>query len=132
MSVTQVSTDLTMNDNVPFCVHHITDDTRTEPFFAIIFSTKRLLQTESKTKPLAVDKAYKFFFENYPVMLVGQSDSDRKFHSIAVGISTNSTQEVGEIFFRALLREVPDLHPTAYFGDAAEAFANAARAVWPV
>ena len=65
------------------------------------------------------------------MMLVDQSDSDRKFHSIAVGISTNSTQEVGEIFFRALLREVPDLHPTAYFGDAAEAFANAARAVWP-
>ena len=23
-----------LNDDVPFCVHHITDDTRTEPFFA--------------------------------------------------------------------------------------------------
>ena len=52
------------------------------------------------------------------MMLMDQSDSDRKFHSIAVGISTNSTQEVDEIFFRALLREVPDLHPTAYLGDA--------------
>ena len=53
------------------------------------------------------------------MMLVDQSDSDRKFHSIAVGISTNSTQEeVDEIFFRALLREVPDLQPTAYLGDA--------------
>ena len=33
--------------------------------------------------------------------------------------------------FAHYLREVPDLQPTAYFGDAAEAFANAARAVWP-
>ena len=44
---------------------------------------------------------------------------------------TNSTQEVGEFFLRALLKEVPNLKQAAYLGDSAEAFANAARIVWP-
>ena len=63
--------------------------------------------------------------------VIGQSDGNRKFHLIAIGIATHSTQEIGEIFFVALLSSVPDLLPTAYLGDGAEAFANAAKVVWP-
>ena len=44
----------------------------------------------------------------------------------AVGIATNSTGEVGLIYFRALQEAAPTYTPRAYLGDAAEAFANAA------
>ena len=107
------------------------DDTLAEPFFTLLLSTRRLLDSTDRTKPLEIDETFKLIYENYPVTLIGQSDADRKFHLIAVGISTNSTQEVGEFFLRALLREIPDLMPRAYLGDAAEAFANAFRAIWP-
>ena len=46
-------------------------------------------------------------------------------------ISTNSTEEVGEIYFTAWKQHVQGFSPSAYFGDAAEAYANSARAVFP-
>ena len=48
----------------------------------------------------------------------------------AIGVSTNSTQEVGEIYLRAIREHAPAFLPTAYLGDGAEAFANAAIAVF--
>ena len=48
----------------------------------------------------------------------------------AIGVATNSTQEVGQIFMNALRDNVPGLQPKAYLGDAAEAFANAAQHVF--
>jgi hypothetical protein len=49
----------------------------------------------------------------------------------AVGVSTQSTMEVGRIFLNALKARVPEYVPRAYLGDAAEAFANAAKEVFP-
>lgn len=48
-----------------------------------------------------------------------------------MGIATNSTQEVGLIFFRALQETAPTYTPRAYLGDDAEAFANAAMTAFP-
>ena len=48
----------------------------------------------------------------------------------AIGISTNSTEEVGRIYLDALKQHAPEFRPTAYLGDAAEAFANAALGVF--
>jgi hypothetical protein len=58
-----------------------------------------------------------------------------KFHFIsllrrAIGISTNSTEEVGRIYLEAVRKHAPDFRPTAYLGDAAEAFANAALGIF--
>jgi hypothetical protein len=49
----------------------------------------------------------------------------------AVGIATHSTEEVGTIFLNALKARVPEYMPRAYLGDAAEAFANAAKNLFP-
>lgn len=48
----------------------------------------------------------------------------------AIGISTNSTEEVGRIYLDAIHGHVPLFQPVAYLGDAAEAFANAAQFVF--
>ena len=45
-------------------------------------------------------------------------------------MSTNSTEEVGQIYLRAIKKHAPTFLPTAYLGDAAEAFANAAFSVF--
>jgi hypothetical protein len=46
--------------------------------------------------------------------------------SRAIGVSTNSTEEVGRIYLDAIHQHVPVFQPVAYLGDAAEVFANAA------
>ena len=48
----------------------------------------------------------------------------------AIGVSTNSTEEVGRIYLEAIHQHVPLFRPIAYLGDAAEAFANAALHVF--
>jgi hypothetical protein len=49
----------------------------------------------------------------------------------AVRVSTQSTIEVGCISLNALKARLPECVPRAYLGDAAEAFANAAKGVFP-
>ena len=61
---------------------------------------------------------------------MGQSDADRIFHVRAIGVSTNSNERVGTFYFRAWSARVPLFQPRAYLGDAAEAYANAAAAVF--
>ena len=46
-------------------------------------------------------------------------------------VSTNSTEEVGRIYMDSIHQLAPDFAPTAYLGDAAEAFANATQHVLP-
>lgn len=48
-----------------------------------------------------------------------------------MGVSKNSTEEVGRIYMDAIHQHVPEFAPIAYLGDAAEAFANAAKHVFP-
>jgi hypothetical protein len=49
----------------------------------------------------------------------------------AIGVATNSTAEVGRIFLEGIKTVVPGWQPRAYLGDAAEAFANAAKDTFP-
>ena len=90
------------------------DDDRPEPFFAMVISTKRLMTKAEPGGTLEIDETCKVLYENFPVTLLGQSDADRKFHLLALRISTNSTEEVGNLYLSTLLREIPGLLPTAY------------------
>ena len=117
--------------DTPFQGGYRSDIFRADPFFAIFFSTPRLLAQTHLTRPVEIDDTYKLIYEGYSVTLMGQTDSDRVFHVRGVGISTNSTEEVGEIYFTAWKQHVQGFSPSAYLGDAAEAYANSARAVFP-
>ena len=48
-----------------------------------------------------------------------------------MGVATNSTEEDGRIYLDAIHEHIPQFAPTAYLGDAAEAYANAAQHVFP-
>ena len=137
------------------CIECVIDSEREEAFFAMVLTTKRLLSLLDSSKPLETDETFKVMHEGYALTLIGQSDMNRVWHlrlamqysvtikssckrlpsnsiylNRAIGVATNSTQEVGEIYLRAIKKHVPDFHPIAYLGDAAEAFANAAVAVF--
>ena len=55
--------------------------------FRICLSTKRLLKLGAKTKNVHADATYKLIWQGYPVLIVGYSDADRKFHPIALSVS---------------------------------------------
>ena len=78
-----------------------------------------------------MDDTYKVIHEGYSVTVLGQTDADRVFHTRAIGISSNSTERVGAFYLRAWRDRVPLFTPRAYLGDAAEAYANAAREIFP-
>lgn len=113
-----------------FVLDYVQDNTREEPFFAILFTTPRLIDATDLTRPIEMDDTYKLIYENFTVAVMGQSDADRVFHTRAVGISTNSTEEVGRFYLLAWKSRVPLFCPRAYVGDAAAAYANAAAGVF--
>lgn len=76
------------------CFGYISDDTRGKPFFAILLSTHRLIDSTATRRPIEIDDTYKLIYEGFVVTVMGQSDMNRVFHTRAVGISTNSTEEV--------------------------------------
>ena len=106
------------------------------------------------SRPIETDETFKVIHEGYALALIGKSDTNRvwylryagaKFlrHEMylsynsplpcnirAIGVSIDLTQEVGEIYLRAIRERVPAFLPIAYLGDGAEAFANAVIAVF--
>ena len=84
----------------------------------------------SNSRPLEIDETHKLIYEGYPVTVMGQSDGDRVFHIRAIGVSANSTEEVGSFFMSSWKSYNPSFQPSAYLGDAAEAFANAALQIF--
>lgn len=66
--------------NVGGCLLIETDTNREEPFFAILMSTRGLLDGIDLTSPVETDETYKLIYEGYPVTVIGQSDMNRNFH----------------------------------------------------
>ena len=66
--------------NLGGCVHLTSDKLRDDPFFALLLSTRGLLDSMDLTGPIEMDETYKLIYEGYPVTVIGQSDMNRKFH----------------------------------------------------
>lgn len=113
------------NRNDALCIGYVHHTDREDPYFSIVMSTRGLLAYVNTTGPLEVDESFKVMIEGYACTVIGQSDADRVFCTVAICVSTNSTAEVGIDFFSALKRHFDDLNPKAYLGDAARAFRNA-------
>ena len=106
------------------------DDQVRDPYFSILFSTPRLIDGTHLTRPIEMDDTHKLIHEGFTVTVLGQTDADRLFHTRAIGISSNSTERVGAFYLRAWRDRVSLFIPRAYLGDAAEAYANAARHIF--
>ena len=56
----------------------------------------------SHANTLHVDSTYKITFQGYPLIIVGTTDFNKRFHLIGMQLSTSETQRDFEFMFQAL------------------------------
>ena len=66
--------------NVGGVVSVLTKPLRDEPFFAILLSTRGLLEGPDLTSPIEIDETYKSIYEGFALTVIGQSDVNGVFH----------------------------------------------------
>ena len=125
------SADEGQNLDDAFVLAYEQNDDSIEPYFSMVFTTSRIIDSTDLTRPVEMDETFKLIHEGYAVTVMGQTDADRRFHTRAIGISTNSTERVGRFYLQSWSDRVPLYTPRAFLGDAAQAFSNAALSVFP-
>ena len=65
--------------NVGGVVSVLTKPLRDEPF-AILLSTRGLLEGPDLTSPIEIDETYKSIYDGFVLTVIGQSDMNRVFH----------------------------------------------------
>ncbi len=77
-----------------------------------VISTKRLLTNVSHVQNVHTDATYKCLWQGYPVLIVGTSDKDNKFHPICLAVCSNETAEDFMYTFKTMKL---DLNPSPVF-----------------
>ncbi|KAL0821529.1 hypothetical protein ABMA28_004986 [Loxostege sticticalis] len=100
------------------------------PTFRLALSTKKLLNIVCSTDVLHIDATYKLIWQGFPVLVLGTTDKNRKFHPLCLGISTNERQEDFQMIFGGLKEKALSLfdhilEPRVLVCDAAQAIINA-------
>ncbi|CAF0981240.1 unnamed protein product, partial [Didymodactylos carnosus] len=68
--------------------------------FRFFLSTKALLKIASISKNLHADATYKLIWQGFPVLVIGTSDYDRKFHPFGLAICYDEKQSDFEFIFK--------------------------------
>lgn len=130
--------EMPAEDNQPFVLDYevkIDEENVDKSIFRFCVSTKYLLRHASSIQILHSDATYKLIWQGFPVLLVGTTDADRRFHPIAVCVATNEREEDFSFFFRALRNSVKqllriDLKPRVLICDAAKSIQNAFKSIF--
>lgn len=127
-----------MSDDQQFVTNHfvyVNEEDNDKSYFRFFVSTKRLLQNAIGVKKFHTDGTYKLVWQGFPILLLGTTDIDRKFHPFGACVSTKECAEDYEFIFRAvkdtvyqLFRE--EIEPEVLISDAAKAVHNGFVAVF--
>lgn len=132
--------------DVPFCIGFRMELIKGKPdpnklnddvlVFTAIFTTKRLLANASNATKLHVDGTYKLNWENYPLLVFGTTDMERRFHLISFALTSNENTAAFEFCFETLKKSAADLlniiiPADVLVSDACEAIKTAFRRVFP-
>lgn len=90
------------DDNSPFVLSYDYDAEKVDASFRLFVTTKALLGLALKTDIIHADGTYKLIWQGYPVLMVGTSDCDRKYHPFGLIVSTNETAQDYEFVFQSL------------------------------
>lgn len=100
-------------------------------YFRIAVSTKRLLKLGSRSQSIHTDATYKLIWQGFPVLIVGYSDANRKFHPLVLGVTVNETKFDFSFMFSSVIHGVSlatdneiQFNPTRVIADAAPAIRN--------
>lgn len=104
-------------------------------YFHYFITTRRLMQNASLAKILHIDSTYKVTFEKLPLIVLGATDINKRFHLIGLTITSNETAQAFEFTFKSLVMGVrkfanKEMEPTALMCDAAPAIHNGFRQVF--
>jgi len=110
------------NENKAFVVHsHFQYE---DKIFGVFVSTNRLMGILHKSKVIQADATYKLNWQGFPVMVVGTSDMDRKFHPGGIAITTNESTNDFKFLFDGIKKLRNDYSPNVLIADAADAITN--------
>lgn len=116
----------------PIALHDISSDNQTFRFF---FTSKALLQSARGVISWSIDATAKMLWQGFPVLLVGTTDMDRKFHIIGVAVCSNENQADFAFLFQSvnecamkIFRET--YSPSVLVCDGAKAIKNAFQQVF--
>lgn len=120
------------SDNQPFVVAYkvCTDEDNFEnSIFRFFVSTKLLLNQAVNAKILHTDATYKLVWQGFPVLQIGTTDADRKFHPFGIAVCTNERADDFEFIFRSLREGVlqitaKEIDPNVLVSDAAASIHN--------
>lgn len=124
--------NIPLDETDPFIVNFdikIDDSNDENNEFRFFASSKRLLKTAVGIEILCTDATYKLNWQGFPVLLVGTTDSNRKFHLIGMCVSTHERSVDFEFIFRTVKNAIFDLFeaelkPDCVIADAAFAISN--------
>lgn len=97
--------------------------------FRFFVSTKLLLNQAVNARILHTDATYKLVWQGFPVLQIGTTDADRKFHPFGIGVCTNERADDFEFIFRSLKEGVrriteKEIDPNVLVSDAAASIHN--------
>lgn len=126
------------NESDPFIADfevNIDDVDEKNSSFRFFVTSKILLKNALNAKVIHTDATYKLIWQGFPVLLVGTTDADRRFHLIGISVSTNEKTEDFEFLFKTMKKVVFDIYgvelkPTTLICDAAAAIRNGFRNIF--
>lgn len=77
------SSDFPLSDEQPFVISYVVnvnDNSPEESKIRFVVSTKRLLRNAIGCHHVHADATYKLVWQGFPVLVLGTTDNDRKFH----------------------------------------------------
>lgn len=93
----------------PFVVDYqvlVNEDEPSKSVFRFMISSKKLLELAVNAEKLHTDATYKCIWQGYPVLMVGTSDMNRKFHPIGIAVCTAESGADFEFVFNAINKGV--------------------------
>lgn len=75
-------------------------------FFRIFYSTKRLLKHANESEILHADGTYKITVQGYPLLCVGISDADKRFHLTGIAITSSESSDDYKFLFDSVRRGI--------------------------
>lgn len=133
------SSEIPLSDDQPFVISHVVnvnDNNPEDSKFRFVVSTKRLLQNSIGCHHIHADATYKLVWQGFPILILGTTDNNRKFHPFVSCVSTNERSDDFKFIFKSLKDSVNDLFdavvdPRILIKDAAESISNGFIAVYP-
>lgn len=115
----------------PFCVYDIPHDV---DIFRFFFTSKALIEKARGVKLLCADATYKLLWQGFPVLIIGTTDMEKKFHVIGVAVCSNEKQEDFEFLFRSVKKCAEalgeEIAPMTLVCDGSKSIQNAFKSVF--